>query len=401
MPTWWAENAWLPSGVAHDVRITAKEGVITEVATRGRPATGDVILMGLTLPGAANAHSHAYYRALRGRTQAGNFWTWQEARQAVMRRLNPDTYLALARATFAEMALVGYTLVGEHHYIHHDPDGRPYDDPNIMGRALMQAAEEVGIRLTLLDSIYTIEGYDGSGPRPLLPAHARFSDGDPVKWYERVSALKPRKTTRIGAAIHSVLSVPPEWLAGIAEMTTETSVLQTHLAQHLGEAAATLSTRGRTPAQLLDDAGLLDERMLLVHAIHLDDSDIALIGRSGASVCLCPTSERDLGDGIARARDLADAGASLCLGTDQHAIIDPFAELRGLEVNERLRTNERLQFSLDELVAASSAHGYDALGWAGGGRIAVGAPADLATITLESVRTMGSKPAHAPMIAMG
>ncbi|MGH9063851.1 MAG: amidohydrolase family protein, partial [Acidimicrobiales bacterium] len=187
---WHAELAWTgppPGALAGQVLIEVDGDRIASVSHGAAPPPGAVHLAGLTLPGLTNAHSHAFHRALRGRTQGGaaSFWAWRERMYEVATRLTPDTYFDLARATYAEMALAGVTLVGEFHYLHHGPGGRPYDDPNAMGRALLAAAGEAGVRLTLLDTCYLLGGFD----RPLDGPQLRFGDGDAGGWAARVSAV--------------------------------------------------------------------------------------------------------------------------------------------------------------------------------------------------------------------
>jgi len=204
--TYWCEHAYLPTKVQWGVRLTVTDGRITGVAERVPPSINDVRLPGVTFPGLANAHSHAFHRALRGRThgRGGTFWTWREEMYAVARRLDPDSYLALARAVFLEMLAAGYTVVGEFHYLHHGQGGAPYADPNAMGAALIQAAGEVGIRLTLLDTCYLQGGLTPQGHLPLDEVQQRFGDGSVEAWATRVEALRDSDLVRIGAAAHSV-----------------------------------------------------------------------------------------------------------------------------------------------------------------------------------------------------
>ncbi|GAB3440877.1 formimidoylglutamate deiminase [Phycicoccus ginsengisoli] len=393
MTTWWAEHAWLPSGLAHDVRIEEDGGRFTALTPRTRPRDGDVRLPGVVLPGLANAHSHAFHRALRGRTHAdgGNFWTWRDQMYAVTRRLDPDTYFELARAVYAEMALAGLTVVGEFHYLHHDVDGRPYADPNAMGHALVEAAREAGVRLTLLDTCYLTGGLTGDGHLPLDDVQRRFSDGDVDAWAARVAGLADDTTTRAGAAVHSVRAVPRDQLRPMAELARG-RVVHAHVSEQPGENLATSMHYGATPTELLAEAGLLDDRFTAVHATHLTDDDVKALGAARATACFCPTTERDLADGIGPARALAEAGARLSLGSDQHAVIDPFEEARGLEMHERLASNERGRFAPDDLLDIASARGYDCLGWPDGGRLEAGALADLVAVRLDTVGTVGSKP---------
>ena len=393
MTSYWAAYAWLPDGCEAGVSFDVQDGRFAKVRSGVQPQAGQEILSGVTLPGLANGHSHAFHRALRGRTHAGggSFWTWREQMYALAARLDPDSYLALARAVFAEMVLAGYTVVGEFHYLHHDQRGRPYGDPNAMGAALIQAATEAGIRLTMLDVCYLAGGLTASGHLPLDPVQTRFSDGDVDHWQQRVSLLIDRDLVRMGAAVHSVRAVPAEALDKIGDAAGERP-LHVHLSEQPAENAATQAYYGRTPTELLDDHGLLSARTTVVHATHLSDGDIKTLGANQSSACFCPTTERDLADGIGPARRLADAGSALTLGSDQHAVIDPFEELRGLEMHERLATGERGRFTPGELIMIASAAGYRSLGWPGGGRIADGAVADFVVVRSDSVRTTGARP---------
>ena len=187
-----------------------EDGRFAQVRVGVEPGAGQQILSGVTLPGLADGHSHAFHRGLRGRTHAGggSFWTWRQQMYALAARLDPDSYLALARAVFAEMVQAGYTVVGEFHYLHHDQHGRPYADPNAMGKALIQAATEAGVRLTLLDACYLAGGLAATGHLPLDPVQTRFSDGDVDHWQARVSLLNDSDQVRIGTAVHSVRAVP-------------------------------------------------------------------------------------------------------------------------------------------------------------------------------------------------
>ena len=397
--SYWVPVAHLPDRVADRVRITERSGVITAVTTDTQPDPLDTVLEGVALPGFANTHSHAFHRALRGRTHAdgGSFWTWRQQMYALASRLDPDRYFALARAVYAEMVLAGMTVVGEFHYLHHDHRGHPYADPHAMSEALVAAAADAGIRLTLLDVCYLSGGLSTEGHQPLDPVQQRFSDGTVDAWATRVHAFVDRHTgsptVRIGTAAHSVRALPSENLSRLATVRP-TGPLHVHLSEQPAENAAVQAFYGCTPAELLHRHGLLAPTTTAVHATHLTASDIALLGASGTGVCFCPTTERDLADGIGPARDLHDAGSSLSLGSDQHAVIDMFEELRGLELHDRLATGQRGRFTPAELVTAAASTGHSALGWHGGGRLAVGAPADLAIIDRSSVRTAGSQPAQ-------
>ncbi|MGR6317638.1 formimidoylglutamate deiminase [Micromonospora soli] len=407
MTRWLAEYAWLPAHAepTPDVLIETENGRITAVAPlvggrapmAGVEVLGDAVrLPGLTLPGLANAHSHAFHRALRGRTHGGrgDFWSWREVMYAVATRLDPDSYLALARAAYAEMALAGITCVGEFHYLHHGPDGKPYDDPNAMSAALVEAAAHAGIRLTLLDTAYLTASVDGA---PLAGPQRRFGDGDALRWAERVSAFTPQDAhARVGAAIHSVRAVPAEQLATVAGWADRQGLpLHVHLSEQPAENDACRAVHGCTPTRLLADHGVLGRHTTAVHATHPTSADISLLGENRTGICLCPTTERDLADGIGPARRMAQAGSPLSLGSDSHAVVDLFEEARAVELDERLRTRKRGHFTAVELLTAATAGGHAALGWGDAGRLSVGDRADLVTVRLDSARTAGVPPVGA------
>ncbi|MFM6848974.1 MAG: formimidoylglutamate deiminase [Terrabacter sp.] len=392
MTAFWCESAWLTGGFARRVRLVTQDGVIKDVLVDADPQPDDVRLAGVTLPGMANAHSHAFHRALRGRVNGGggNFWSWREQMYAAAEQLNPDTYFALARAVFAEMVQAGITVVGEFHYVHHRPGGHPYGDPNAMGLAVRQAADEAGIRLTLLDTCYLEGGLNGGGHVELHPGQRRFSDGTVEAWAARMSERRPETDrVRLGAAIHSVRAVRREDLPRVVEAAGDLP-LHVHLSEQHGENLACQMFYGASPTQLLDEAGALGAHSTAVHATHLEDRDIGLLGGTGTGACFCPTTERDLADGIGPARALHDAGSPLSLGSDQHVVIDPFEELRGLEMHERLVTNERDRFSANDLLLAASFNGYRSLGWSDGGHLSKGALADFVTVRTDTVNTAGA-----------
>ena len=374
------ERAWVDGAVHDDVLVEIEDGRFTSVTsttgsrrfggvatptkrrdTPARPGDPDgdpddaVALPGLTVPGLANCHSHAFHRALRGRTQRGQgtFWTWREQMYAVAERLDPDSYLALATATFREMVAAGIACVGEFHYLHHQPDGTPYDDPNAMGQALLEAARTAGLRITLLDTCYLAAGIG----RPVEGVQRRFSDGDVDGWSARVDALTPTDGARIGAAYHSVRAVPRDQMRA-----TTPSPLHIHLSEQVAENEQCVAAYGLTPTQVFAEAGHLTDRNTLVHATHLTDDDVRLIGEAQAYVDFCPTTERDLGDGIGPSRALGDAGARLTLGSDSHAVIDLFEEMRAVELDERLATRQRGHWTAAELLVAGRATRLPRLG---------------------------------------
>ncbi len=418
---YWCEWAWTGDPVT-----AVAPGVLFEVDTAGRivavtvdtavPADAER-LPGLTVAGLANTHSHAFHRALRGRThtKSGSFWSWREQMYRVAGRLTPDTYFRLARAVYAEMALGGITTVGEFHYVHHAPGGTPYDDPNAMGAALVAAAAEVGIRITVLDTCFLAGGIASDGShRHTEPRQARFSDGDADAWVRRVDAFQPRAAhARRGAAVHSVRTVPAEQIPVVAGWADDTRApLHAHVSEQPAENEAAMAAYGRTPTAVLARARALGERSTLVHATHLSDDDVRTIRASASGVCLCPTTERDLADGIPRTGDLVTAACSaeqspvrVSIGTDQHAQIDMFDEMRGVELHERLRTGRRGTLNAPHLYRAGTRNGHVALGWGTAaapeaGVLLPGARADLVNIGLDSVRLAGFDPAHAPGAAV-
>lgn len=375
MTRFWCEQAWLDDAVVASVALTVEGDRIAGLDVGAEPAAGDEVLDGLTIPGLANAHSHAFQRALRGHTQTGtgSFWTWREQMYALATTLDLDRLRALARATFAEMALAGITVVGEFHYVHHQPDGTPYGDPNATGRAIIEAAREVGVRLTLLDACYLRGGIE------------RFRDPSVEAWIERVDALEDGPQLKIGAAIHSIRAVDPSAAARVAEWAGERP-LHAHVSEQPAENAECQERFGDTPSAVLPTG----PGFTAVHATHLTDADVARLGEG--TVLLCPTTERDLADGIGPAKRLRDAGARLALGSDSHAVIDLFEEARAVELDERLATGVRGHHTAAALLGDATAGGYQCLGWPDGGALRAGALADFVSVSMDTVRTAGSAP---------
>ena len=394
---YFAGYALLPTGLARDVLLTVADGTFAAVTPGADPA-GAIRLPGIALPGFANAHSHAFHRALRGRSHdgGGTFWTWRNRMYRVAARLDPDSYFTLARAVYAEMALAGVTTVGEFHYLHHDSGGVGYREPNAMAEALRAAAADAGLRLTLLDACYLAGGLGGDGHLPLNEVQRRFADADADAWAARVAALAASDGMRVGVAAHSVRAVPPPALA-IVRSAAAGRPLHVHVSEQPAENEACLAVYGVTPSELLADEGLLGPATTAVHATHISESDIGLLGGAHVTVCFCPTTERDLADGIGPARALLDAGASLSLGSDQHAVIDLLEEARALEMHERLVSLSRGRLQPATLLAALTRHG--SLGWPEAGRLQAGAAADLVAVRLDTVRTAGVAPEQVVLAA--
>jgi formiminoglutamate deiminase len=388
--SWHAELALLPSGVAARVLIEVDGDRITAVTPETAPPREALRLHGLTIPGLANAHSHVYQRALRGRTQreGGDYRGWQRRMHALAARLDPDRYRMLAAAVYAEMALAGITAVGEFHCIHQDPGGRRYADPNEMGLSVIAAAAEAGIRLTLIDVCYLRGDIKG---RPLQGAEVRFGDGDVSAWADRVDRLRPGPLLRIGAGIDSVRTVNPGAMRLVAGWAADRSLpLHLHLSERPADNEECVAVTGLTPAALADRCGVLGPRTTAVHATCLDDADVRRVGATRTVVCPCPTSERDRASGIGRAAGAAAAGSPLCLGSDSNAVIDLFEEARVMELNERLATGRRVHHQPADLFAAATAAGMAAIGWGDAGRLEAGALADFVTLDLSSTRLAGS-----------
>jgi formiminoglutamate deiminase len=396
MSLWWAERAWLGGPMnAEAVLLEEKEGrwvVVTPGVTAVPPAA--TRLKGLSVPGLVNAHSHCFHRALRGRTHAGpgSFWTWRDQMYTLADRLDPDTYRRLATAVFAEMAAAGFTTVGEFHYLHHDRRGIPYADPNEMGTALIEAARTAGIRLTLLDTCYLRGGFD----LPLEGPQLRFGDGSADAWAGRVDRLEDMEMVTIGAAIHSVRAVPPAAAAQVAGWA-DGRPLHAHVSEQRREQDECTDVLGASPLGVLSRVGAVGASFTAVHGTHFTAADSALLGQAGGFCCLCPTTERDLGDGIGPAGTLVGAGVQLCIGSDSHAVVDGFEEARAIEMNARLAAEARGVVDPAILLEAATSGGLRALGWGPGGLVP-GAAADLVTVDLNSPRTAGCDPESAATV---
>src|SRR6266446_270806 len=338
------------------------------------------------LPGMINAHSHAFQRVLRGRTEyrsirAGasplpdheitrdSFWTWREMMYSAARRLTPEDIYDAARMAFVEMALSGITAVGEFHYLHHAPDGVPYDDPNLLAKEVVRAARDIGLRIALLRVAYARSGYQ-TEPNP---KQQRFIERDPEIYLKHLDKLiddvtrgtsptvregsasdakdgalpdgranAPNSSIYVGVAPHSVRAVPLDYLREVTAYASEHRLkVHMHVAEQPTEVSACVEEYGRTPIALLDTEGLLSERFTAVHAIHVTAKAIPALTRTGAIVCACPTTERNLGDGVVPADEYFKQGVAVCLGSDSHAQIDLLEDARELEYHLRLQKLER------------------------------------------------------------
>ena len=297
----------------------------------------------LTVPGFANAHSHAFQRALRGRVERvdpahphDDFWTWREAMYEAANAVDPDSVYDVARRLYEEMRAAGYTVVGEFHYPHHRPDGTPYDDPNAMAKACIAAAADAGIQIVLLMCAYARAG----AGRPPEPGQRRFCDRSVGAYLDRVSSLAADHA--VGLAPHSVRALPRDWLEEIARFADrERMVVHIHADEQRREIAECMTEHGVRPIQLLDQVGMLGPRTTIVHATHANDVELDLLASSGAGVCACPSTEANLGDGFLPAAALLERDVPVCIGSDSNTVIDPILELREIEACARRQAEQR------------------------------------------------------------
>ncbi len=299
---------------------------------------------GWALPGIANLHSHAFQRAMAGMAErqtdpADSFWTWRETMYAMAARFAPDLLHAVASQLYVEMLEAGYTSVCEFHYLHHAPDGQPYAPATAMSDALLRAAHDTGIRITLLPVLYMAGGFDG---RPLSERQRRF--GHDIDAYLRLfDALRAHEgdTVRVGCALHSLRAVPPQAMREVLHALPMDARIHVHIAEQMAEVEECITLRGARPVQWLLDNATVDARWTLVHATHLDDAEVRGIARSGATVAICTTTEGNLGDGLFPLRAYLDAGGRWGVGSDSHISVSPVEELRWLEYGQRLVTRRR------------------------------------------------------------
>jgi formiminoglutamate deiminase len=337
----------------------------------------------LVLPALATAHSHAFQRAMRGAAQrpepreedagAGrdDFWSWRGAMYRAASALDPESIERISRVAFRELRRAGVRTVGEFHYVHHQPDGTPYDDRTVMSDAVIRAAKGEGLRVALLRV-----AYHRAGPgRAAEPGQRRFCDASADAVLRDVDALRAKymhdPDVRVGIAPHSVRAVPPAWLAELGSYARLHGLpFHMHVAEQPREIEECLAETGKRPVELLAELEVLDGRFVAVHATHLAPHEAALLGAARAFACVCPTTEADLGDGLPDLGALRAAGARLCTGIDSHIITDPVAELRALETLERLRSGRRVTFApgggatpAEELWRAGSIEGAAACGF--------------------------------------
>ena len=359
------------------------------------------------LPGMIDCHSHAFQRVIRGRTERRSaasrdtFWTWRESMYHAANLLDPAGVYDSARMAFLEMLLSGITTVGEFHYLHHGPRGVPYEDRNLLAKEVLRAASGVGLRIALLRTAYVRAGWNKSpdpGQSRFITSHAAdFIAGTESLRSDVRSGAKPGSAW-VGVAPHSIRAVPLEYLREIsAYAKVEGLPLHMHVSEQPAEIEACLAEHGSRPVELLTREGILDERFTAVHAVHIAPDEIRQLGSAGASICACPTTERNLGDGTLAADRLIEAGAGICLGSDSNAQIDLLEDARLLEYNLRMAKLERAVLAPDEgreslarrLFHCATEAGATSLS-APGGKLAAGFPADFFTVDLNDVALAGA-----------
>lgn len=359
------------------------------------------------IPGQINVHSHAFQRALRGKTEyrepsrgGDNFWTWRQGMYRLANRVEPDEMETIAEAAYWEMLRAGITHVGEFHYVHHGRDGRPYADRNEMALRIAKVAQELGIRVTLLPVAY----HTGDIGEPALAEQRRFLSPDVESYLAQVQALreavKAMPLVQVGLAPHSIRAVPKEWMEAIAAFgKAEGLPVHIHVCEQRREVEASRKAYGMPPVEALYEWGVLDESWTLIHGTHLSARELEILEEVRPTIGACPTTERNLGDGILPARSLVERQVPIALGSDSHTMIDPFCEMRLVEYHERLIREERNVLSavdgqqrlktadiLWEMGTKSGARSLNT----GGGELAAGAVADFVAVDLEHPSLLGA-----------
>ena len=359
------------------------------------------------LPGLINAHSHAFQRVIRGRTEyrttnnKDSFWTWREMMYSAAALLTPEDVYDASRMAFLEMALSGITAVGEFHYLHHAPGGSPYDDPNLIAKEVVRAANDVGLRIALLRVAYARSGYETEAN----PQQLRFIETNPEVYLKNVGQLGSDLGDRnrmawVGIAPHSVRAVPLPYLKEIIGFANERELpVHMHVAEQPAEVSACIEEYGRSPVALLATEGLLSERFTGVHLIHVSPKAVRMLADARAIVCACPTTERNLGDGIVPVDSFVNQGVRVALGTDSHVEIDLLEDARELEYHLRLQKMERAVLApvddegqsalADRLFNCATVSGAESIG-APGGTLEPGRAADFFTVDLNDPSIAGA-----------
>ena len=406
-------EAWLPDQIYANGRFQSDTALVFDRKVLGLAPADEVsnpirLKNRALLPGLVNAHSHAFQRVIRGRTERrsqhtnDSFWTWREQMYSAANRLSPEDIYVASRMAFLEMALAGITAVGEFHYLHHAPDGSRYDDPNLLEREVIRAARDVGLRIALLRVAYARAGYQ-TEPNPQQIRFIESSPDEYLSHLEKLLAAPELNNTPdawVGVAPHSVRAVPLDYLKTVVEFANARGLpVHMHVAEQTAEVAACIEEYRRSPVAVLDTEGLLSERFTAVHAIHVTPKAIGALARAQANVCACPTTERNLGDGVVPVDGYFNAGVAVSLGTDSQTQIDLLEDARELEYHLRLQHTARNVLAPESdtnesalarrLFACATASGATSIGF-GGGTLEPGAPADFFTVDLNDPSIAGS-----------
>jgi formimidoylglutamate deiminase len=406
------EQAWLPDLLYYDGQFHSEKALIADSTGKvlnvvpGNQTQNQTRLKNRALlPGLVNAHSHAFQRVIRGRTEyrsseeTDSFWTWRELMYRAANRLSPDDVYTASRMAFLEMAVSGIAAVGEFHYLHHAIDGKPYDDPNLLAKEVIRAANDVGIRIALLRVAYSRSGYQIDAN----PLQARFIQpvDDYLKALDDLLTSVPKSSAAwVGAAPHSVRAVPLDYLKKVVGFAREHRLpVHMHVAEQPAEVSACIEEYGRSPVALLDTEGLLSEQFTAVHAIHVSHKSIPSIARARATVCACPSTERNLGDGVVPADSYFEQGVAVALGTDSQIQIDLLEDARELEYHLRLQRTKRNILVAPEnneqsalakrLFQCATVSGAASIGLEGGA-LQTGTPADFFTVDLNDPSIAGA-----------
>ena len=336
-----AEWALLPSGWARDVAVAIGDDGVIESVAPASPREGAEAAGGPLVPAMPNLHSHAFQRAVAGRTgHAGtsgedSFWSWRQAMYAFLERLDPDAFEAIAAQTYVEMAKAGYGAVAEFHYVHHDPAGKPYDDPAELAWRIVAAAATAGVALTLLPVFYAHGGFGGlpttAGQRRFVHSTYTFAH-----LYDRLRDAAAPRGYVLGVAPHSLRAVTADELTQVVRLAEPTAPVHIHTAEQTREVDDCYAWSRMRPVEWLVTQAGVDARWCLVHATHMTEREIAALAASGAVAGLAPTTEADLGDGTFPAVHYTSIDGRWGVGSDSNTIVDPFAELRQFEYSQRL-----------------------------------------------------------------
>lgn len=397
MDCYLADQIYYQDRFQHGLAVYVEEGEIRRVAPPDPETPAHRLRSRALLPGFVNAHSHAFQRAIRGRTEfreperpGDDFWSWREKMYQAAHTLSPEDVERVSRMAFLEMLESGITTVGEFHYLHHQPTGGRYDDPNELAWRVLQAADSVGLGTVLLRVAYQRSGFQKE-PNPL---QARFIDARVDHTLEALEAVRSRGY-RVGVTPHSVRAVDRDWLKALRDYADQHDLpFHIHVSEQPRELEECRAEHGRTPISFLSDLGALSSRFTGVHAIHLEPEEVAMLGRAQANVCSCPTTERNLGDGIVPARELQAAGVSFAFGSDSNCQIDLLEDARQLDYHERLRHLERVPLAQGRDLGQKLFHyatqgGARSLGIAAG-VIEAGMPADLVAVDLDHPSVVGA-----------